>query len=187
MHTKILISFIALVLFFTFIVFAIFRNQNNFTVQTFDTVPITDPTTPISTHVQASTLTKTTPTKSSTSKTIQSVYLGGTRVNVDLATTQDEQSKGLSGRVGLQDHTGMLFVFERPDRYAFWMKDMKFAIDMIWISEDLHVVYIKKDAKPELYPETYGPSTNAKYVLEVASGFSDTYHIKEGDSVSFIY
>jgi len=59
----------------------------------------------------------------------------------------------------------------------------EFPIDIIWINEYGNVVYIKKDAKPELYPETYGPGPNdgeAKFVLEVVSGFSDKNNLKVG-------
>jgi uncharacterized membrane protein (UPF0127 family) len=52
------------------------------------------------------------------------------------------------------------------------------------------VIYIKKDAAPESYPESFGPGQNgsdAKYVLEIASGFSDKNNLKIGDSVRFTY
>ncbi len=186
MHTKLLLSFIALVLFFTLVVFVIFRNQANFQVQTFDTIPTDYPAALIQPKPPIKT-TSTTPEKNTSPKVIQTVQIGGKAISVELVTTQAEQNKGLGGRTGLSADTGMLFIFDHPDRYAFWMKDMNFPIDIIWISEDLHVIYIKKDAKPELYPETYGPSMNAKYVLEVPSGFSDANNVKEGDSILFTY
>ena len=70
------------------------------------------------------------------------------------------------------------------------MKDMNFSIDMIWISENMKVVYIKKNARPESYPESYGPEGNdkpAKYILEINSGFSEKNNLKIGDSVLFTY
>ena len=114
---------------------------------------------------------------------IKYVKIAGVNVQVDLALTAEEQRQGLSGRSGLDGDKGMLFVFDSPDKYFFWMKDMKFPIDMIWISEDFRVVYIKKDARPELFPENYGPKENAKYVLEVVSGFSDKNSLKIGDKL----
>ena len=81
---------------------------------------------------------------------------------------------------------GMLFVFNHTGKYPFWMKDMNFPIDIIWIGEDLRVVYIKKDAKPESYPETFTPNQDAKYVLEVFSSFSEKNNLKEGDRVKFL-
>src|ERR1035437_6315215 len=103
---------------------------------------------------------------------IKFVNIAGQNIKVDLALTQATQAQGLSGRQSLSENEGMLFVFDKPGKYPFWMKDMNFPIDMIWIGENLQVVYIEKDARPESYPESYGPSSDAKYVLEVVSGFS---------------
>src|SRR3989344_4856986 len=118
---------------------------------------------------------------------IKYVKLTGQSIKVDLAFTPAIQEQGLSGRSELREAEGMLFIFSEPDQYSFWMKVMNFSIDIIWISEDMKVVYIKKDAKPELYPETYKPEKDAKYVLEVVSGFSEKNNLKEGDKVLFTY
>ena len=118
---------------------------------------------------------------------IKYVRIAGQEIKVDLAITPAEQEQGLSGRSALAEDEGMLFVFNQPGKYLFWMKDMNFAIDMIWITEDMSVVYIKKNALPELYPETYGPDTPALYVLEVPAGFSDKHNLKVGDRVLFTY
>ena len=125
---------------------------------------------------------------------IKYVKIAGQSIKVDLALTSEEQRQGLSGRSGLQRDEGMLFVFDRPGKYPFWMKDMNFPIDIIWFapskggdSEDLKVVYIKKNALPESYPENFSPPENAKYVLEVLAGFSEKNNLKEGDSVLFTY
>ena len=118
-------------------------------------------------------------------ETIRSVTIGGQNLSVTLADTADERTQGLSGHPGLKDNEGMLFVFDEPGKYYFWMRGMNFSIDMIWISEDMRVVYIKKDAQPEDYLSTFGPDVNAKYVLEVNSGFSDKYNLEVGDLVRF--
>jgi uncharacterized protein len=130
---------------------------------------------------------------------IKYVKIAGQSIKVDLADTPELRERGLSGRKGLKEDEGMLFVFDRPGQHLFWMKDMYFAIDIIWIDEDSKVIYIKKDAQPEMFLETYGPSQDvpiqvgiptsvgAKYVLEVVSGFADKHNLKEGDRVEFIY
>ncbi len=121
---------------------------------------------------------------------IKSVQIAGKEIKVDLALTEAQQEQGLSGRKNLDPNTGMLFVFEKSGQYGFWMKDMNFPIDIIWLSEDMKVIYIKGDARPELYPESYGPSAvdgSAKYVLEVVDGFSDKNNLKVGDVVQFEY
>lgn len=128
---------------------------------------------------------------------IKYVKIAGQRIKVDLALTREAQEQGFSGRNELKENEGMLFVFDKPGKYSFWMKDMNFPIDIIWIGEDLKVVYIKKSALPELYPETYGPQNvptqigiptpvGTKYVLEVVSGFSEKNNLKIGDSVEFL-
>ncbi len=126
---------------------------------------------------------------------VKYLKIAGQNIKVDLALTPEQQAKGLSGRSRLPEGEGMLFVFPRPGKYLFWMKDMKFAIDIIWLAEtprlveegagggDLKIVYIKRDARPEDYPDTYQPDTDAKYVLEVSSGFSDRNNLKIGDRV----
>jgi uncharacterized membrane protein (UPF0127 family) len=119
---------------------------------------------------------------------IKYVEIAGQSVKVDLALTSTEQTQGLSGRENLPPNTGMLFVFAKPDKYLFWMKDMNFPIDMIWFNADLKVIFLKKDATPGSYPETYGPGVNdgqAKYVLEVPAGFSEQNHLQIGDEVKF--
>jgi uncharacterized membrane protein (UPF0127 family) len=119
------------------------------------------------------------------------VVYGGKKVKVDLAADDITRQQGLSGRLELKDSEGLLFIFEKPGKYQFWMKDMNFPIDIIWIDDNFNmVVYIKKDARPELYPETYGPGPDdmeARYVLEVPAGFSEKYNLKKGDRVGFEY
>ncbi|MBU0612056.1 DUF192 domain-containing protein, partial [Patescibacteria group bacterium] len=102
---------------------------------------------------------------------IKYVEIARKTLKVGIALTKEEQKEGLSGKDILRDDEGMLFVFSNPEKYAFWMKNMNFPIDIIWIGEDLRVIYVKKDARPESYPEVFVPTENATYVLEVISGF----------------
>lgn len=133
---------------------------------------------------------------------IQYVKIAGQYITVELALTEAEQAQGLSGRESLSENEGMLFVFSQPAKYFFWMKDMKFPLDIIWLApseggdREAKIVYIKKDARPaspklqrgepELYPESYGPDENAKYVLEVVSGFSEKNDLKIGDRIMLV-
>src|SRR3989338_1016337 len=112
------------------------------------------------------------------------VKIAGQIIRVEVADIPESQAQGLSAR---QDHLaggeGMLFVFDAPGRYGFWMKDMNFPIDIIWLGEDMKVVYIVADADPTSYPAVFSPDTDAKYVLEVPAGFSRTNNLKVGDKV----
>jgi len=115
---------------------------------------------------------------------IKYVELAGQKISVELAISQEELVRGLSGRIGLNTNTGMLFVF--PIRASkFWMKGMNFPLDIIWINKNMRVVYVKKDAEPKDFPETYGPEDEARYVLEVSAGFVDRYGLQVGDEVKF--
>ncbi len=92
-------------------------------------------------------------------------------VAVEVMNTSEQRAKGLSGRDSLKDSEGMLFVFdETSTENCFWMRDMKFSIDMVWLSEDKEVVTVKSDVSASTYPDTFCPDTPAKYGLEVRAG-----------------
>ena len=77
-------------------------------------------------------------------KNIKYVNIAGQSIRVDLALTKETQTQGLSGRGVLKDNEGMLFVFNHPGEYRFWMKDMNFPIDIVWMNENRNVVYVEK-------------------------------------------
>jgi uncharacterized membrane protein (UPF0127 family) len=118
---------------------------------------------------------------------IKYVNFGDTKIKVELAISDAERAQGLSGNLSLSEGEGMLFVFDKPNLYKIWMKDMNFPIDIIWFSENKKIVYIQENAKPEDFPALYGPKENAKYVLEVSAGFSEKNKLKVGDKVDFTY
>lgn len=124
---------------------------------------------------------------------IKYVSIGGQKIQVELAVTVAERTQGLSGRKSLDEGTGLLFIFEKSGLYPFWMKDMNFPIDIIWLApsdgddQDLKIVYIKHNATPSSYPETFGPDKDAQYILEVVSGFSEKNNLKVGDTVILNY
>lgn len=111
--------------------------------------------------------------------------INGTSVAIAVVDTPQERERGLSGTTRLSEGDGMLFVFERDDQHSFWMKDMHFPIDIIWISAAKRVVYIEKDVSPDTFPQSFTPPTRARYVLEVPTGFSDRHGIGVGSSVEF--
>ena len=113
------------------------------------------------------------------------VEIGGKIINVEIADTNAKRELGLSGHAPLADDQGMLFAFDKAGKYPFWMKDMLFPIDIIWISEDYKIVYIEKKAQPSSYPATFGGQVDARYVLEVNAGFSEKNNLKIGDQIKF--
>ncbi|NNL68259.1 MAG: DUF192 domain-containing protein, partial [Myxococcales bacterium] len=61
------------------------------------------------------------------------VTIRGTTVAVEIAATPAERAQGLSGREALEPGHGMLFLHEEPGAHGYWMKDMRFAIDILWL------------------------------------------------------
>ncbi|MFM7088432.1 MAG: DUF192 domain-containing protein [Candidatus Paceibacterota bacterium] len=116
---------------------------------------------------------------------INVVEIGGKAVKVELALSDTEKAKGLSGRPSLKEEEGMLFVFENTTRHPFWMKDMLIPIDMIWIDEVGVVVYIAHEAQPNSYPALFGSNVESKYVLEVTAGFAKRHKVVIGSKVNF--
>ncbi len=112
------------------------------------------------------------------------VSLGDAVIVADLALTEAEQTQGLSGRESLAPNEGMLFLFEKPARYSFWMKDMLFPLDIIWLDEGGRVVFIKKNMPPSTDPEVLTPTNAALYVLEVPAGTADINHIDIGSHMT---
>jgi uncharacterized membrane protein (UPF0127 family) len=117
------------------------------------------------------------------------IMIGGVVLIVELAETATAQERGLSGRSSLPSNGGMLFVFDHPSYWSFWMTDMKFPLDIIWFNSTRQVVY----SEPNLPPCTPGqdcpvitPTSKAMYVLEVNAGFMASHQIRLGTTFVFL-
>ena len=119
------------------------------------------------------------------------VTVGGTTFPVELAITVDQQIQGLSDRSSLALGTGMLFVYEKQSKLTFWMKDMRFSLDMVWIGADCTVVGVTLNAPPPAPGQTdeqlprFSPGVAARYVLEINAGEVDSESVAPGDPVEF--
>ena len=111
--------------------------------------------------------------------------VGDTTIAVEIADTPAKRTQGLSGRDNLSADQGMLFLFESKDYWEFWMKQMKFPIDIIWISGDT-VAGVTENIPPPTQgvPLTiYRPPEPVDKVLEVRAGFVYLNHISLGTHV----
>ncbi len=110
----------------------------------------------------------------------------GLRVNVSVAATDATRERGLSGRFGLASDEGMYFLFQKPDQYAFWMKEMRFPIDIIWINAGA-IVDITTDVpipgSDGVLP-TFAPRIPANRALEVRAGFAKAHGLRIGLPIS---
>jgi uncharacterized membrane protein (UPF0127 family) len=110
---------------------------------------------------------------------------GDKKYRVILATTQASQQLGLGKRVFLPKNQGMLFVFQEPALRCFWMKDMHFPLDMIWISSSQRIEDIQYNASPASYPKTFCPNVPAQYVLELNAGQAKISDMHIGQTLAF--
>lgn len=115
----------------------------------------------------------------------QTMTIGSTTIAALIADTPALREQGLSGRDGLPDNAGMLFVFPEAGDYSFWMKGMNFDLDMIWIGSDNRVVGVSKNVPASSYPKVFFPPSAVEYVIEVPAGFSDTHDIRTGQYFSY--
>ncbi len=106
-------------------------------------------------------------------------------LRIIVATTTEAMSLGLGGRASLPQDYGMLFIFSTAQKPGFWMKEMQFPIDMIWINSAKKVVGITREVLPEHYPEMYFPPSPISYVLEINSGTSADFGIATGTTLLF--
>ncbi|MFZ1720091.1 MAG: DUF192 domain-containing protein [Candidatus Moraniibacteriota bacterium] len=109
------------------------------------------------------------------------VRIGDRQFLVELADTPALRERGLGYRETLLSGHGMLFLFpdRPPDRYAFWMKGMRFPLDIAWI-RDGQVVFIERNIPAES-EDIFRPLAEADSVLEVNAG--DLSHVVTGDAV----
>lgn len=112
------------------------------------------------------------------------IHIGGHELLVDVADTNEERMKGLSGRERLGENQGLLFIFDVSDLYGIWMKNMKFPIDILWVDEKFQVVDTRENVLPESFPEIFYPISPAKYVIEVPAGWVEKSGIKNGAMVN---
>lgn len=120
-------------------------------------------------------------------ETASSVRIGTTTISVEIADTEELREKGLSGRPSLAESRGMLFLFATADRYAFWMPNMHFPLDIIWI-DGTQIVGIDENVPPETnfeHPRMYRPPSPVNRVLEVPAGFAKSHGITIGETISY--
>lgn len=116
------------------------------------------------------------------------ISVGENKLLVEVVSTDIDRAEGLSNRTDLKDGTGMLFDFTNTENNqpSFWMKDMNFDIDIVWIANN-QVIGINKNIpapKDNSNLPTYPPPGAITHALEVPSGWTDKNEIKIGDSIN---
>ncbi len=106
------------------------------------------------------------------------------KVNVRVAATDEQRRRGLMYLQNLPPDDGMIFIFEKEDTVAFWMKNTMIPLDMIFITADKHVAGVVENAKP-LSTDPLSVGKPSKYVLEVNGGWARAHGVAAGTVVEF--
>ncbi len=113
----------------------------------------------------------------------KSMKIRDIEVQASVAQSWPDRIKGLSDTPYLPEHIVKLFVFDSSGLHSFWMKDMNYAIDILWVDTAGVIVHIEEKVSPESYPAMFVPKREAKYVIETAAGFVEKHQIAVGESV----
>ena len=115
------------------------------------------------------------------------IYIKAPNGTIDaiVATSSQDQEKGLGRRISMPPTQGMIFVFATEGSYGFWMKDMHFPLDMVWIDQNQMVVGVTAAISPSTYPNIILPPSPILYVLELNSGYANRFGITSGTKLEF--
>jgi uncharacterized membrane protein (UPF0127 family) len=111
-------------------------------------------------------------------------------ITVEVAADTPARELGLGGRDGLPADAGMLFDLQQPATASFWMKGMRFALDMVWIDDAKRIVATARDVQPQPgAPDSaltlYHSPSPVRYVVEVNAGAADRLGLTDGTTVRF--
>ncbi|MDP3970425.1 MAG: DUF192 domain-containing protein [bacterium] len=119
------------------------------------------------------------------------VKFNDSEINTYIADEESERNLGLGDIAELEWNQGMLFVYDESDEYSYWMKDVEYPIDIIWLSDD-YIVDITENVPPEaegtslLQYQSYSPHAPVNRVLEVNAGYVQENNVKIGDIIKII-
>lgn len=114
------------------------------------------------------------------------ISLDSQELSVETVSSPHEKAQGLSGRNGIGSD-GMLFVTDPPQIVVFWMKDMRFPIDILWIKDGKVTGFIENAPVPTSGVEdsklpTYSSKTPVDYILELPAGSVNHYAVHVGST-----
>ena len=116
------------------------------------------------------------------------ILIKGIELSAEIPTTSELMGKGLAVKDQLKENEAMFFVFDNPEKHSFWMKDMNFRIDIIWLDSNDKVVHIEQNLQPCVSVFTctgYNPDTDSQYVLETIAGFTQRHNVSVGTDIHF--
>lgn len=128
---------------------------------------------------------------SPTAPSLAIAVLNGTEFSLEITNTLETRARGLSGRDSIPERGGMVFLFDPPERPAFWMKDMRFPLDMVWVRNS-RIIGITENI-PAPLPETpeasllrYAPPELVDEVIELSAGTAKAIGLRPGQNVRLL-
>lgn len=112
------------------------------------------------------------------------INISGIDFTVYLAISDKETALGLSHSKELCKTCAMLFVFAEYRELSFWMKDMKYNIDIIYLDSNGKIINIHENLSPDSYPKLYKSTSKAKYAIEMNAGMARNIGLKSGNTIT---
>jgi hypothetical protein len=114
----------------------------------------------------------------------------GITIQAEIADTPQKRATGLMFRDHLKKDHGMLFFFNEPQAWSFWMKNTRISLDLIWLDAKKQVIHIERNVPictrtDDSCPQYRSNSDEAMFVLEIAGGSVDGYKIEKGSKLQF--
>jgi len=110
------------------------------------------------------------------------IEINNTSFKVKIAENPSEWKIGLSGTANLEEKEGMLFIFPILAERSFYMKNMNFAIDLLWIKDNI-IVGMEKNMLPDNGEKYYDSVEEIDMVLELKAGSIDNYNLNIGNII----
>lgn len=121
-------------------------------------------------------------------KFVKIYFPDGDSVSAELAVSSEERARGLMFRTRMEFDQGMLFVFGKEGFYSFWMKNMVFALDFIWLDGEKRIVHIEENVPPCIQEPcpSYTSKVPARYFLELKAGSVAKRKLRILDRLDFV-
>lgn len=107
-----------------------------------------------------------------------------TKIDIEIAETSYETETGLMYRKGMEEHQGMLFIFEDVRLHNFYMKNTEFPLDIVYVKDNMTIASFQENAQP-LNEKSLPSKVPVQYVLELNAGLVQKWGLKVGDSIAF--
>jgi len=114
----------------------------------------------------------------------------GSKVIAEIKANDADRAQGMMFRDSLAAGKGMLFVHERPGKYAYWMFNCRIPLDIIWLGTDKCIVEVSPDTPPCPSKEpsqcsSFGGNETSQFVVELQAGSIARHNLRVGDKIDF--